>query len=390
MSSAAARHTCPMRLVVVEFMTLDGVMEAPGFEEHRSGRNGWAMRVDDPELQQFSGTQVLGAHALLFGRTTFNIWQAFWPTAPEAAAAMGARITALPKYVVSKTLPDSDWANTTILRGDLGEEVRALREQAGGELVVYGSADLVAGLLELDLVDEFRIVLFPIVLGSGKRLFRDEADLRNLRLLSASATSSGVMLLRYERETERHGLADDAALYAWTADHLDRFRAAEETDRVLATVLFTDIVESTAVAARLGDREWRRLLGRYEETARAEVQRWRGEVVKATGDGVLARFDSPSRALRCALAMCSASARLGLELRAAIHTGEIEIRGGDIGGIAVNIASRVLASAGSGQVVVTRTVRDLATGVDLAFEALGESTLRGVPGQWELFAASSR
>lgn len=380
-----------MRLVVVEFMTLDGVMEAPGFEEHRSGRNGWAMRVDDPGLQRFSGAQVLGADALLFGRTTFNIWHAFWPTAPEAAAAMGARITALPKYVVSKTLADSDWANTTILRGDLGEEVRGLKEQPGGELLVYGSADLVAGLLDLDLVDELRIVLFPIVLGSGKRLFRDEADLRNLRLLSASTTSTGVALLRYERETERHGLADDAAApYAWTADHLDRFRAAEETDRVLATVLFTDIVESTGVAARLGDREWRRLLGRYEETARAEVQRWRGEVVKATGDGVLARFDSPSRALRCALAMCAASGRLGLELRAALHTGEIEIRGGDIGGIAVNIASRVLATAGVGQVVVTRTVRDLATGADLAFEPLGESSLRGVPGQWELFAASSR
>lgn len=380
-----------MRLVVVEFMTLDGVMEAPGFEEHRSGRNGWAMRVDDEDLQAFSGAQVLGAGALLFGRTTFNIWHAFWPTAPEPAAPMAARITALPKYVVSKTLPDSDWENTTVLRGDLAEEVRRLKDQPGGELLVYGSADLVAGLLDLDLVDELRITLFPIILGSGKRLFREEADVRNLRLLSASTTSSGVALLRYERASERHGLADDAAAaYTWTADHVDRFRAAEERDRVLATILFTDMVDSTGRAAALGDREWRRLLDRHDEGARAEVKRWQGQLVKSTGDGILARFESPTRAVRCGLAMCAAARRLGIELRAAIHTGEVEVRGADIGGIAVHIASRVLAEAPAGRVVVTRTVRDLGTGADLAFESLGLVDLRGVPGEWELFGAAQR
>jgi class 3 adenylate cyclase len=380
-----------MRLVVVEFMTLDGVMEAPGFEEHRSGRNGWAMRVNDAELQAFSGSQVLGASALLFGRTTFNIWQAFWPTAPEPAAPMAARITALPKYVVSKTLPDSDWANTTILRGDLREEIERLKDLPGGELLLYGSADLVAGLLDLDLVDELRIVLFPIVLGSGKRLFREEAELRNLRLLSASTTPSGVAVLRYERGSEERGLADDeAAAYSWTPDHVDRFRAAEELDRVLATVLFTDIVDSTGRAAALGDREWRRILDRHDEGARAEVKRWQGQLVKSTGDGILARFESPTRAVRCALAMCAAARRLGVELRAAIHTGEIEERGADIGGIGVHIASRVLTQAPDGRVVVTRTVRDLATGADLSFEPLGAVELRGVPGEWELFGASQR
>src|SRR4051794_20615115 len=146
-----------MRLVVVEFMTLDGVMEAPGFEEHRSGLNGWAMRVSDAELQDFSGEQVRTAGALLFGRTTFNIWASFWPTAPEPARPMASRIARLPKYVVSKTLPESDWANTTILRGDLPTEIRALKAQPGGDLLLYGSADLVAGVLDLDLVDELRI-----------------------------------------------------------------------------------------------------------------------------------------------------------------------------------------------------------------------------------------
>jgi dihydrofolate reductase len=120
-----------MRLVVVEFMTLDGVMEAHGYEEHRTGRHGWAMEVGDPELQAFNGAQIQGADALLFGRTTYNVWAAFWPTAPDVAAEIGAHITRLPKYVVSKTLRDQDWANTHILRGDLEAEVRRIKD--GGE-----------------------------------------------------------------------------------------------------------------------------------------------------------------------------------------------------------------------------------------------------------------
>jgi class 3 adenylate cyclase/dihydrofolate reductase len=378
-----------MKLVVVEFMTLDGVMEAPGFEEHRTGRNGWAMRVADAELQRFNAHEVGRAGALLFGRTTFNIWAAFWPTAPEAAAAMAARIAAIPKYVVSKTLPGSDWANTTVLRGDLGTEIRRLKSQDGGDLVAYGSADLVAGLLELDLIDELDILLFPVILGSGKRLFRDEADLRFLRLLSVDTTASGVVILTYGRAQSEPATAEDAAAaYFWTDDQRRSLRAAEETDRVLATVLFTDIVDSTGRAAAIGDREWRRTLDRHDAVARTEVERRRGQLVKLTGDGVLARFDSPSRAVRAALALGLAAKRIGIEIRAAIHTGEVEIRGGDVGGIAVHIASRLLAEAAPGDVVITRTVRDLVTGSDVAFRSLGTATLRGVPGEWELFTAA--
>jgi class 3 adenylate cyclase len=379
-----------MRLTVVEFMTLDGVMEAPGFEEHRTGRNAWAMEVGDPELQAFNGAQITGADALLFGRTTYNIWAAFWPTAPKVAAKTGRHITRLPKYVVSRTLRDQDWANTIVLRGDLGEEVRRIKDSGEGNLVVYGSADLVGGLLELDLVDELRILIFPVILGSGKRLFRDETELRRLRLLSSAVTSSGVVILGYERQPDRPPPDAAAWAYTWTDDQVDSFRAAQDTDRVLATVLFTDIVDSTGRAAALGDREWRRILDRHDEAARAEVKRWNGQLVKSTGDGILARFEAPTRALRCALALCAAARRMGIEIRAGIHAGEIEVRGQDIGGIGVHIASRVLASAGDGQVVVTRTVRDLATGTDLEFRPLGTVALRGVPGQWELFAASLR
>jgi class 3 adenylate cyclase len=378
-----------VRLVVVEFMTLDGVMEAPGYEEHRDGRNAWAMRVSDERLQDFNRDQVLGADAFLFGRTTFNIWAAFWPTGPEAGG-LRDRINALPKYVVSKSLEVVDWQGTTILRGDLGEDVRRLKGLPGGELVVYGSADLVNGLLELDLVDELRLILFPTLLGSGKRLFADQPETRHLRLLASAAFPSGAIQLTYVRDAAP--VEDEEVLepYVWTEEHVQSFRAAEDTNRVLATVLFSDIVDSTGRAAAVGDREWRRLLDRHDEVARAEVARWHGELVKHTGDGILARFDAPTRALRCAFGLRTALARLGMEIRAAIHSGEVEVRRDDLGGIGVHIASRALASAEPGQIVVTRTVRDLATGTDLQFTSLGTADLRGVPGQWELFAAALR
>jgi class 3 adenylate cyclase len=154
---------------------------------------------------------------------------------------------------------------------------------------------------------------------------------------------------------------------------------------VLATVLFTDIVDSTGRAASLGDHAWRRLLDRHDEVARAEVDRWHGRFVKSTGDGTLATFDAPTRALRCAFSMRDALAREGLEIRAAIHTGEVEMRKGDVGGIGVHIAARTLEAADDRRIVVTRTVRDLATGTDLRFTALGTVRLRGVPEAWELF-----
>ena len=128
---------------------------------------------------------------------------------------------------------------------------------------------------------------------------------------------------------------------------------------MLATVMFTDIVDSTGRAADLGDRHWRQLLDRHDEITRAGVARWHGQMIKTTGDGALATFDAPTRALRCAFALRSTLAGVGLDIRAAIHTGEIELRSNDIGGIGLHIAARALAEAGDRQVVVTRTVREL-------------------------------
>jgi len=175
-------------------------------------------------------------------------------------------------------------------------------------------------------------------------------------------------------------------------DHVQEFltgrRTAPPTDRVLATVMFTDIVGSTERASELGDHRWRHLLDEHERLTRAELERYQGNEVKTTGDGVLATFDGPARAIRCATSLASATGRLGLPVRVGLHTGECERRNGDIGGIAVHIGARVMAEAGPGEVLVSRTVKDLTVGSDISFEERGARQLKGVPGEWELFAVT--
>jgi class 3 adenylate cyclase/pimeloyl-ACP methyl ester carboxylesterase len=161
---------------------------------------------------------------------------------------------------------------------------------------------------------------------------------------------------------------------------------AHHSDCVLATILYTDIVGSTEHAVRLGDRHWRDLLATHDAVVRAEVLRFRGGLVKTTGDGVLATFDGPGRAIRCSCAIRDSARTLGLDLRAGLHTGEIELVGDDIAGIAVHIGARVLAHAGGGEVLVSSTVKDLVAGSGINFIERGEHELKGVPGTWRLFA----
>jgi class 3 adenylate cyclase/dihydrofolate reductase len=376
------------RLVVSESMTLDGVMEAPGFDEHRDGKNAWALQSATEDQQRFKVDELFAAGAILLGRVTYQIWAAFWPDAPKDEG-FADRINSLEKCVVSTTLREPTWNNTTVIRGDLAREVSRLKQRIDGDIFVFGSADLVDSLMELDLVEELRIMLFPIVLGSGKRLFRDERDISHLRLVGTRAFASGVVLLTYEPSAEGPP-SEYVETFAWTDVQVASWQAVRDADRVLASVLFTDIVDSTGRAAMLGDRRWRQLIDRHDRVARAEVDRFQGRLVKTTGDGVLATFDAPTRALRCAFALMRSLDDSGLGIRAAIHTGEIVMSEEDVGGIGVHIAARLLAEAGERQVVVTRTVRDLATGADLSFAPLGAATLRGVPGEWELFEASTR
>ena len=167
-----------------------------------------------------------------------------------------------------------------------------------------------------------------------------------------------------------------------------RDHGTPEFERVLATVLFTDIVESTRSAAEMGDQRWHRLLDEHDELAQQIVDKHRGHLVKSTGDGILATFDGPGRAVRCALAFGSAAKEIGLPLRSGLHTGEIEVRGNDIGGIAVHAAARVMSHSGSDEVLVSRVVTDLVAGAGLKFAERGSFELKGLPGRWDLFAAS--
>jgi class 3 adenylate cyclase len=182
-------------------------------------------------------------------------------------------------------------------------------------------------------------------------------------------------------EGDREGLLDEIERF------LSGIREDVEPDRVLATLLFTDLVGSTAKAAELGDRAWQDLLTKHHRLVRAQLARFRGREVDMAGDGVFATFDGPARAVRCASAIADGLKALGLDVRAGVHTGEIEQANGSVRGIAVHIAARIGAAAQSGEVLVSSTVKDIVAGSGIAFEERGEHQLDGVPGTWRLFGA---
>jgi len=184
-------------------------------------------------------------------------------------------------------------------------------------------------------------------------------------------------------------MGDTSAVIALTEEFLTGHEhAVSSAERVLATVLFTDIVASTERAAELGDYRWRQILADHDALVVRQVERFRGKMVKSTGDGVLATFDGPARGINCANALRDGVRALDLEIRAGLHTGEVELRGDDIGGIAVHIAARVLEKAEPGEVLVSRTLTDLVAGSGLHFEDRGEHELKGVAEKWQLFAAA--
>ncbi len=172
------------------------------------------------------------------------------------------------------------------------------------------------------------------------------------------------------------------------AEFLTGSRPARRVERVLATVMFTDIIGSTARAAELGDQRWRHLLDSHDTVVRAELMRFRGVEIKATGDGTLATFDGPARAIDCACAISDRVTALGIEVRAGVHTGEIELRGEDIGGIAVHLGARIAAVAGPSEILVSRTVTDLVAGSGIQFDDRGQHELKGMPGTWQLYAVT--
>jgi class 3 adenylate cyclase len=182
---------------------------------------------------------------------------------------------------------------------------------------------------------------------------------------------------------------DQDAIVDEVQEFLTGARSAPEPDRVLATVMFTDIVGSTKRAADVGDSRWRELLERHEAIVRRELERHRGHEVNTTGDGFLATFDGPGRAIGCARAIAESVRSLGIEVRAGLHTGECEVMNGDVGGIAVHTGARVSAEARPGEVLVSSTVKDLVAGSGIEFEDRGTHELKGVPGEWRLYAVTA-
>jgi dihydrofolate reductase len=184
------------RIVVTEFVSLDGVMEDPGgSEEFKYG--GWTFDISRGEAgDKFKLDETMASDALLLGRRTYEGFAAAWPSREGEFAD---RFNSMPKYVVSSTLQDPDWTNSTVLSGDLADEVKRVRDAHGGDVVVHGSAQLVEGLLENDLVDELRLMVFPVVLGAGKRLFGETSDKKPLRLASTQTVGDGVAILVYQR-----------------------------------------------------------------------------------------------------------------------------------------------------------------------------------------------
>lgn len=191
-----------MRLTLHTFLTLDGVMQAPGGPDEdpdgNFGHGGWSFPYGDEDFAAAMAAWFAQAGAFLLGRKTYEIFSGYWPHVTDPGDPIASKLNALPKYVATTTLGSLGWQNSTLLGGDVAAEVARLKDQPGNELQVHGSSGLAQTLIEHDLIDEYRLLIFPVHLGSGKKLFRDEAKAASLRLTSSMATGAGVIIATYE------------------------------------------------------------------------------------------------------------------------------------------------------------------------------------------------
>jgi class 3 adenylate cyclase len=372
----------------------DPVPNAPTLEE----------QMDDVvAVMDAAGSEQAAVFALLEGGAMALLFAA---THPE-------RTTALALYEAQPRMswaPDYDWALRAEDReeyvrqgvegwGD-GSSLAALSPNADARLREWyaklqrlaASPGMAGKLMQMNGEVDVRAVL-PSIQAPTLVLHRPAdkfIDIRHSRYLVDHIPGARLVELPGE-ETLGFGAGSgtDAEL-----DEIEEFftgmRHAPDPDRILATVMFADIVDSTRHAAEMGDRRWRDLLESLEGAVGRELQRFRGRAVKTMGDGFLATFDGPARAIRCATALRElADERFGIEVRTGLHTGEIEVIGDDVGGIAVHIGARVGGLARGGEVLVSGTVKDLVVGSGIAFEDRGEQELKGVPGEWRLWAVAA-
>jgi pimeloyl-ACP methyl ester carboxylesterase/class 3 adenylate cyclase len=258
------------------------------------------------------------------------------------------------------------------------------RFQRAGASPAMGRA-VIAALFEIDIRDILPTIRVPTLILHRKGDLI--APVAGARLMAERIPDA--RLIEFEGNDHVPFSGDFGPIMDEMEEFLTGTRQARPPDRVLATVMFTDIVDSTRRAAEAGDRGWRELIERHDELTRRQLARFRGREVKTLGDGFLATFDGPARAIECACAIRDGVGPLGLEVRAGLHTGECELGGEDVRGMAANIGARVGAIADANEVLVSSTVKDLVVGADLGFADRGEHELKGVPGTWRLYAASA-
>jgi DNA-binding NarL/FixJ family response regulator len=286
------------------------------------------------------------------------------------------------------------------------EDIEVVGEAESGQAAVQMAADLTPDVVLMDIrmpgidgLEATRRIVTDERLDRTRIMILTTFDVDEYVFEALRVGASGFLVKDTEPEVLVQGVRavarGDALLSpgvtrrligAFAAGHASAFPQGSTTDRILATVMFSDIVSSTERAARIGDRQWRDVLDRHDELVRGELTAHGGREIKSTGDGFLALFDAPARAIRCAMAIRNGLRSLGIDVRIGLHSGEVELRGSDVGGIAVNIGARVAASASGGEVVVSSTVRDLVVGSGIAFLNRGEHALKGVPDRWHLFA----
>ena len=237
------------------------------------------------------------------------------------------------------------------------------------------------------MLSEIRQAL-PVIQAPTLLLHRTENQVVPIELAREAATLiPDAKLVEVPGGDHLFFVGDTDVLAEEIEEFLTGSRSVADPDRVLATLMFTDLVDSTRLAADLGDRRWRDLLDEHHDLVRREIKRFGGREIDTAGDGFLATFDGPSRGVRCAVAITGVMGSLGLEIRAGVHSGEVELRGSDVAGLAVHIAARVAALAGPGEVLVSSTVKDLLVGSGIEFDDRGTHELKGVPDEWHLYAA---
>lgn len=283
---------------------------------------------------------------------------------------------------------DRDWGDGALLdRFAPSLATDAAMRELWGRFQRAGASPAMAvkvmrAMMEIDVRDILASIHVPtlVIHRSGDRV----SPVEGARLTAERI--EGARYVELDEPDHLPFLGDTERIGDEVEEFLTGTRRARVRDRVLATVMFTDIVASTHRASELGDRRWRELMRRHDEIVRRQLDRFRGREVKTLGDGFLATFDGPARGVECACAIRDGVRPLGIEVRAGLHTGECELIGDDVGGIAVAIGARVGALADASEVLVSSTVKDLVVGADLAFEDRGSHDLKGVPGEWLLFA----